>query len=351
MKTKYMALLICAALLMAPVKTALAAQEQTAQPVWTPAPQTGSAPAAAPDGAAEESGLAEPAVTGTPVQTAVLQTPAPAATVDPRDAQDWIVLGENLTPEQKNSVLALLGVADGAQIAAVTVGIQDEKALLGALVSADKIGTRSLSSARITMQSPGSGIDVTCCNITYVTPAMYASALLTAGVQDAKVVVAAPVPVSGTAALAGIFKGYEIANNLTLDRVAKAVASEELLLSGELAEFVGSDQAVALIAQLKQMVLENGWDNEETIRPALMELLRQLGVSLSDEQINQVVALALKFCSLDMEPEQIASQLQTIVKPYQKAATAGEKVQAFFSKAVQALSGVVDWVKGLFGIS
>ena len=55
MKTKYMALLICAALLMAPAKTALAAQEQTTQPVWTLPPQTSSAPAATPEGAAEES--------------------------------------------------------------------------------------------------------------------------------------------------------------------------------------------------------------------------------------------------------------------------------------------------------
>jgi len=262
---------------------------------------------------------------------------------------DLVVLGANLSDSQKEKVLDLMGIDSLDGMTVVTVSIEEEKALLGSLVSADKIGSRSISSARITLGGAGSGISVTTHNIDYITPTMYSSALTTAGIEDAAVVIAAPTEVSGTAALAGIFKAYELAKADPLDAAAKLVASEELLLSGELAEFIGSEEAVKLIAELKQMVLDNGWDNEETIRPAVLEVAKELGFSLTDEQVDQVVALLLKFCSLDMDPEAISKQLQSIVVSFQNAAKAAEGVTSFFAKIGDFFSSVGGWFKGLFG--
>ena len=61
-------------------------------------------------------------------------------------------------------------------------------------------------------------MDVTTSNITWCTPEMYISALATAGITDAKVVVAAPFEVSGTAALTGVYKAYEDMTGKKLDQ-------------------------------------------------------------------------------------------------------------------------------------
>lgn len=118
------------------------------------------------------------------------------------DSASITCYGEDLTSEQYTLVLDLLE-ADPATDTLIPVTHEDEVSLLGDIVPAEKIGSRSLSSARVTLAQEGAGIAVTVYNIDWVTPQMYASALSTAGVQDAVIVVAAPVSVSGTAALAG----------------------------------------------------------------------------------------------------------------------------------------------------
>ena len=56
----------------------------------------------------------------------------------------------------------------------------------------------------------GSGITVNTKNITYCTAGMYENALATAGLEDAEVIVAAPTPISGTAALIGAIEAYSV---------------------------------------------------------------------------------------------------------------------------------------------
>lgn len=76
------------------------------------------------------------------------------------------------------------------------------------------------SSAKITRRDAGEGLViqiVTPSNITQVTSEMYANAMLTAGIQDASVQVAAPKAVTGHSALVGIYKAYEVTTGETLD--------------------------------------------------------------------------------------------------------------------------------------
>ena len=54
----------------------------------------------------------------------------------------------------------------------------------------------------------GSGIEVETHNISFCSKEMYTNALVTAGISDAKVTVAGPFPISGTAALVGAMKAY-----------------------------------------------------------------------------------------------------------------------------------------------
>ena len=154
---------------------------------------------------------------------------------DTTTAESFVCYGDDLNSEQFEKVMNLLG-ADLSKDQLIKVTIDDEKALLGSIISADKIGSRSLSSARVTLTGEGTGISVTTQNINWVTSSMYSSALATAGVDNARIVVAAPVEVSGTAALAGILKAYESAASTQLSDEAKAVAGSEMVLTGDLAD-------------------------------------------------------------------------------------------------------------------
>ena len=85
---------------------------------------------------------------------------------------------------------------------------------------------RMYSSAKITRQEAGKGLVISIVtedNITQVTADIYANAMLTAGIEDAIVEVAAPKKVTGHSALVGIYKAYEVTGE-------KLILSEQMLL-------------------------------------------------------------------------------------------------------------------------
>ena len=255
--------------------------------------------------------------------------------------------GDDLSSEQFQTVVELLGT-DLETDTLIKVTIDDEKALLGDLVDADKIGSRSISSARVTLTDEGTGISVTTHNIDWVTPAMYSSALATAGVQNARIVVAAPVDVSGTAALAGILKAYETAASTELSQEAKAAAGSEMMLTGNLADLIGSDQAVELLAMVKQAIADYNLDDFDSLRPYVVEGARQLGVSLTDAQIDEITELGVRIAKLDLDPEQLASQLNGLIDNIQKIQDVQQKASSIFDNIKTAVQGFFDWIGSWF---
>ena len=107
----------------------------------------------------------------------------------------------------------------------------EERAALSGYVDESVIGTRSISCVYVELLVEGAGMDVTTSNVNFCTPEMYMSALATAGITDAKVVVAAPFEVSGTAALTGVYKAYEDITGKKLDDLAKLVSTQELTIN------------------------------------------------------------------------------------------------------------------------
>ena len=259
------------------------------------------------------------------------------------DTAGFTCYGNDLTSEQYQMVLDLLG-SDYANDTFLPVTIEDERALLGHVVDADKIGSRSLSSARITLLDEGSGISVETHNINWVTPSMYSSALITAGVQNAKVVVAAPVEVSGTAALAGILKAYETASSEEISDLARNIAGSEMVLTGELSDAIGSEEAVELLAMVKQAIADYDLDDYDTLRPYVEQGAYQLGVQLTEEQIDQVTNLGVKFAQLDFDPQQLSQQLNGIVNDLQKIRLAQEKTLSALDRIIDMLKKFLDWL-------
>lgn len=182
-------------------------------------------------------------------------------------SQMVLTLGADLTDEQKAYILQYFGVSESS-VTTITVTNADERSQLGGLIPDEQIGTHTLSCALIKVTTAG-GVNVKTANMNYVTANMIASQLCTSGVYNCEVLTAAPFEVSGTGALTGAMMAYETATGAALDEDKKSLANEELVLTGEIAETVGQEQATLVVNDIKITILRDQTTGEEEVVAAV----------------------------------------------------------------------------------
>ncbi len=264
-----------------------------------------------------------------------------------KEDKPYLSLGANLSEEQRNTVLALLGVdpAELSEYDVIYTTIDEEYQYLGDYLSAETIGKRSLSSVLVVKREQGNGINITTKNISYCTVGMYKNALITAGITDADMIVAGPFPISGTAALVGAMKAYSVMTGEEVSEESMDAAVNELVLTGELAESVGDSQQVEeFIAYLKQQIVEQGLKTEEEIQKAIEDAEKEFEISLSDEDMLRINELLQKISDLDLDIDALMSQAKDL---YDKLAEIGQS-SGFFDKVAEFFQSIVDFFKNLF---
>ena len=267
----------------------------------------------------------------------------PALAVDAGEAR--AVIGANLTEEQISAVYSNFGVKRG-DVTELRVTNADERKYLEGYVEDSVIGTNSISCVYIEVLEAGEGLDVTTSNINWCTSQMYVSALATAGITDAKIIVAAPFEVSGTAALTGVYMDYEDITGETLDETAKLVSTQELTLTAELAEKIGSYDSVEIVNELKLLLGETKNMTDEQLRREIESIASDLGVSLTDTQISQLISLCRSLEKLN--PEQLKEKVESVQNTIAKLGQAKETVSNFFEGVKNVWNSIVDFFKGLF---
>lgn len=257
-----------------------------------------------------------------------------------------LALGSDLSAEQRATVLKEMGIDEAQAASYETIYITNdmEHQYLDASLGASVVGTHSLSSVLLLPQESGTGLSVETHNINYCTIAMYRNALLTAGVEDAKVIVAAPSSISGTAALIGAVKAYETYSGTTVSEDTFAVATDELVLTGELMSELDTEQISDLIAYLKQQMIENGLDDPDKLSGLVKQASEKMEMDLTDEQVSKVVDLLLKMSKLDMDPNQLVSQAKEL---YDKLDAMGikldkEKVGNFVTRFISSIWDLIQ---------
>lgn len=264
---------------------------------------------------------------------------------DMAEGDKIITLGENLTESQKNMLLAEMEAPDNAQI--ITVSNQEEHQYLGNYVSKSLIGTKAISSSATTIAPSGSGISVKTKNITWVTNEMYVNALITAGVKDANIYITAPIPVSGTAALTGIIKAYEISADKTIPEEVKQAANQEMVETAKLGDAIGDKNAAALIAKVKDEIAKNKPKNDEELRKIIENAANDLGVKLDENQIQRLIDFFNKLKDLNINWNQVSDQLNKAKDQISKFLQSDEG-QGFLEKVKQFFIQLIDAIKGLF---
>jgi len=257
-----------------------------------------------------------------------------------------VSLGADLTEEQKEQMLELFQ-ADEDDGKRIEVTNQEERSYLEGLVSEQKIGTRAISSAYVEILEEGKGILVETHNINWVTKEMYANAMVTAGLENARVIAAAPFEVSGTAALTGIMKAFEEATGEELSEDAKKAANEELVTTGELGDEIGQDKAASLVKEIKERILREKVTDPQKIRDIIIEIAGDLNINITQGQIDQLADLMERISKLDLNVEKISGQLENITKGLDKVRETINENKGLLQQILDAIKNFFAWLSKL----
>ncbi|QYF85200.1 DUF1002 domain-containing protein [Brevibacterium sp. PAMC21349] len=256
-----------------------------------------------------------------------------------------VTLGENLTNEQKNMILSEMKVPNDVEV--LTVTNAEEHEYLGDYIASRLIGTKAISSSAITLEEKGTGLKLESKNINWVSDEMYINALATAGVKDATVYVTAPIPVSGTAALTGVIKAYEISADKKIPENVKQAANEEMVKTAKLGDEIGTEEASALVTKIKEEMAANPPANTEEVREVVESSAKDLGIALNEDQVQSLIDLFNKLKELNIDWNAVGDQL-TAAKDKLSNFLESEEGQSFLDKLKEVFSSLIDAIKSLF---
>ena len=259
------------------------------------------------------------------------------------------VIGANLDQEQVSAVYNDFGIERGS-VEEIIVTNADEREYLEGLVDDKKIGSVALSCVYITLLEEGAGLSISTNNINWCTEQMYINALTTAGITDAKVIVSAPFAVSGTAALTGVYKAYEDITGQSLSNLAKSVGAEELILTGQLAEYIGSEEAAALINELKGILDITETMSDSDVKKEIQKLADQYNVQVTETKIVQILKLCRQMEKIDVADlkEKILSITQTVEKAVSAKQKVNDTISTVTDKVTKFFGSVTNFFSGLF---
>jgi len=263
------------------------------------------------------------------------------------DSSRVVTLGKDLNEAQRKQILDLFKVSEN-EATIIEVNNQEERAYLEGVATEAQLGKITMSSAYVELLEPGSGIEVETYNISWVTKEMYQSALVTAGVKDAKVIAAAPFPVSGTGALTGILKAFEQATGKKISDEQKKVANQEVIQTGKLGEQIGKEKATELIRVVKEEVIEKRVKNPEEIKRIVLDIAARLDINLNANQIEEISKLMERINKLNLNTEEIKEQLKGIGKKIDQTLKENEQVKSLLQRIIDMIKSLFSSLFGMF---
>ena len=219
--------------------------------------------------------------------------------IDESYVQPDYVMGYSLSEEERNQTLNLLSYDSSKDTNVKTLtttayanimNVADDSSLqLYSSVKVAKLGAKETLSVEI----------VTPQNITKITPDMYRNAATTLGIEHAKITVAAPIPVTGANALAGIYYSLE-QNGAKVSDESKELAQEELKTLSQINDEnsgksnYDADKLNVAMTDIKTAVADKGNKlTDDQAKTIVQRTINNYNLNLSDTQINLLVNFAL----------------------------------------------------------
>lgn len=229
------------------------------------------------------------------------------------DQFNVVTLGANLTQEQKDNMLKYFNAKEGTY-QLITVNNKEEREALKGIASEAEIGNKTISCSYVQPTKEGSGINVKTVNLTWVTASMISNTLVTAGINDANVIAAAPFQVSGTGALTGILKGFEDSTGEKLDSEKKELANKELVTTGNLANDsnIGKEKAAAVVNDVKTQVIKDKAETPSTVNNIINNVTNNYNINLTPQQEKELSDLMVDIGKQDYNYDEMKNTLNNI---------------------------------------
>ncbi|WP_300411210.1 DUF1002 domain-containing protein [Lagierella sp.] len=254
--------------------------------------------------------------------------------INERWGKPTFAYGETLTDEQKAGTRKLLGITNPENINSIKVTYKDLVNYIGGDLSNP---ANMISSVLVTKENEGKGVNVvikTPKNITEITEEQYRNAALTAGVEDATILVGAIRPVTGESALTGVYKAFE-ANGETLDKERMEVAQDELDTVNEISQ-ENKDKKDFDSTKLDDAVTD--------IKSSLGEIKKKQDKNPTLEDIRRVVEESLVKYNLDKVVTQ--DQMDKLISYFEKYAKTDAITSEEVAKQLKKWGGaIVDGAK------
>lgn len=226
----------------------------------------------------------------------------PAVALQPvmADASKVVSIGNDLTDAQKKTMMKYFGISGDKSVQQITVTNKDEVSHLSGYIPLEQIGTRTVSCAYIKPTESG-GIKVRTANLQYVTANMIASTLADLGIKNCEVVSACPFQISGTGALTGVMMAYEKATGTVINKDKKDIATQEVVITKDIAKDIGTAQAENIVNQAKTEVVQNNVTNKTDIQNTVTNIINNNNVNITEQQIDNIVDLVEDVANQDYD--------------------------------------------------
>ena len=219
--------------------------------------------------------------------------------IDESYVQPDYVMGYSLSEEERNQTLNLLSYDSSKDTNVKTLttaayanimNVADDSSLqLYSSVKIAKLGAKETLSVEI----------VTPQNITKINQDIYRNSATTLGIEHAKITVAAPIPVTGESALAGIYYSLE-QNGAKVSDESKELAQEELKTLSQINDEnsgksnYDADKLNVAMTDIKTAVADKGNKlTDDQAKTIVQRTINNYNLNLSDTQINLLVNFAL----------------------------------------------------------
>ncbi len=216
-----------------------------------------------------------------------------------------VAIGESNDSAQRAELLALFDAEDNAQV--LTVTVDDTKRAMEGIFDVSGIDS-AFSSTALTCGTPGAGLEVVTRNIEVVPPDLYAMALLTSGIEDAALMVAAPddAPALGMTALSGVFASRQQAPCTgAVDEERQRLALEQLALTVAIGQALetqdGVAQATGLVLGAQQAIIAQGVSEPSAIDVVVAEQEGAADLEIPAARRSELVDLLTRLAAREVD--------------------------------------------------
>ena len=145
-------------------------------------------------------------------------------------------------------------------------------------------------------------------------------------------------------------KAFEDATGKTLDEDKKELASEELIITGDLGENIGADKATGIVNDIKTEIIKNNTSDTIQIADTINNVTNNYNVTLTTEQQKQLEDLMSKISQQDYDYKEMKDTLNGIKDTInEKLDAIGEGPSKGFFETIKGwFEGRGEWFENLF---